>query len=153
MAWQIFFFPKDDTEEKILAYCPFTDIMAEGNSIRNAAHKWAKKAKDKYGPATHPRGFENSQIISRKVWCGEKNGVSTFVLDWFDSPVSVIVCPSTREATVSRSFGESTEMLPRSTEQAGASLRENIPDFLIDTRISCTPIMRFPLSLNPNCVN
>jgi len=71
ITWQVFFLPKEDGS--FTAFCPFTKIAAQGNSINEAARLWTKQAKKIYNLSFY---IPKYMLTYRKVWYGEYSHLS-----------------------------------------------------------------------------
>jgi len=141
--WQVFFLPKDDVvnPHSYIAFCPFTGVIAEGASEREAAIKWQRKATRKL----HSHFFLPwSLLTTRKVWYGESDTAAApvYLLDhYFTNTEATAICPLTKQV-----IGGSVQ----SIKEEGS-----LPQTWCDWKISCTPLLQRSTfySLTPNCIN
>jgi hypothetical protein len=151
--WQVFFLPKADvldSNSSFIAFCPFTKVIAEGNTIQQAAKNWIKEAKEKFlGPFVIPKYL----LTRRKVWFGTGGDgcAPMFIIDFNTTDYAVAIIPNTKDVCVGR----------MSQWKNGVPPLENFsyPSWM-DWPISCTPLMRCsttnndpPISLTPHQIN
>jgi len=132
--FQVFFLPTEqvDSPKTYTAFCPFTGITAEGDTVQQAAQRWTELARLRFATKTF-----TLNLISRKVWYGEKEH-PVYIIDWADIPNVVAVCPATHQTLAGSHLRNSQEILPES---------------VIDWKVKCTPLTKFPISLTPHHIN
>ncbi|KAH3767795.1 hypothetical protein Pelo_319 [Pelomyxa schiedti] len=136
--WQVFFVPKDcvSNPTSYVAYCPYTHILGEGDTVREAATRWRKAAKRVLQSNCD---IPKYMLIPTKLLYGEKDGVPFYAIsclknskrtyDIFSPKVNALDIPST-----------------------------SLPSVWIDWNVQCTPrtVINEPAdltSITPNCIN
>eukprot|EP01113_Clastostelium_recurvatum_P035089 TRINITY_DN4846_c0_g1_i2.p1 TRINITY_DN4846_c0_g1~~TRINITY_DN4846_c0_g1_i2.p1 ORF type:complete len:197 (+),score=44.73 TRINITY_DN4846_c0_g1_i2:27-593(+) len=172
-VYQVFFLPYVlDAPSRVLAYCPFTGIMADGDDEQDAAGKWHEEAARRFHDS---RRFDisGSLTASCKVWYSELQGHTTptstsdsisasdpsFSHVPSSSPASLFMIDHYEYCAPRGNDAKAVLICPQTKEtlegtKAELQQVETVPTSWFDWKVTCTPkLVLDDYTLTPNYIN
>jgi len=143
-VFQLIVLPKGDVENPsgISIYCPFTQILAEGDNYEDAVQNWTIQAQEKLGAyLVIPK---QQDLMQRKVWCGFNN--------------------QTKQTWFFIDFAPEIRKHPSFVETTSRTVKDSLDDLdmaMFDWKVPCSSILHINqhsvipdlISLTPNVIN